>query len=512
MTNEPKIRGEYSGPWLPPRTAGARPWIANLLGWITLLSAIGVSPTQAASVQPPRTEDALHNPHKGFMLWGTSAGSDGLPANHYGSSIFHLYVPWREVEPIDQQFDWAGFESRHIAPIVAAQPNATFVLRLVADYPDGVTSGLTAFYQGGQPERDYPLFLETLHGISGRDYGSCDGDGPGRAPDWDHPQFAVQAEQLVAALGARYDGDPRITAIQVGLLGLWGEWHQSGCESLQPGDSIKARVREAYRVAVTQTPLQTRYPRSPDISGTRFGLHEDYFPSFTASCRYGFPLCSDDGDHSMEWGFAQLNPEARGNWVFSPISGESPLAAQKNAWINDTADIERVLRDYHFSFLGPAGKHEEAGHASVLARLERAVGYNLHVERASWSDPITLGESMQLEVEFSNSGAAPPYHPFRAQLEWVDGAGTTRATRALQGDLREWDGLATRILSASAAAPALQPGSYNLRLRMVDAAAGRPDLILQSGPRDAAGRVVLGSSVLLANPQRVFGSGFESGL
>lgn len=68
-------------------------------------------------------------------------------------------VSGREIEPSDQVFDWAAIEQRHLARISAAYPDASFVLRIVAD-PDGVASGIHGWYLGGDPERDYPLFLE----------------------------------------------------------------------------------------------------------------------------------------------------------------------------------------------------------------------------------------------------------------------------------------------------------------------------------------------------------------
>ncbi|HJU38176.1 MAG TPA: hypothetical protein VJ724_01290, partial [Tahibacter sp.] len=322
----------------------------------------------AVTFAPTPTQDDLNNPHKGFMLWGTTWSPGDEAGNYYGASVYHIYVPWREVETADQAFAWSTFEANHFAPILASDPQATFVLRLVADYPDGVGSGLAAHYTGGQNERDYPLFLEQPPlSIQGTDYASCDGNGPGRAPDWNAAAFRTQAVQLVEAFGARYDGDPRITAIQAGLLGLWGEWHQTGCASLEPGRDVKVAVRDAYVRAFPRTRVQTRYARDPDVVGTNFGFHEDYFPSFTANCIYGFALCDDDGDWNLEYGLTHVAPAARENWRVNPVSGESPMTAQKNAWTNDTADVLTVIGNYHFSLLGPAGKHEEPGFAAALA-------------------------------------------------------------------------------------------------------------------------------------------------
>jgi hypothetical protein len=256
--------------------------LSCLLGLAALF--VGV-PAAGVVFTPARSADDLANPHKGFLLWGSTFARDGGVDNFYAAHIYHLYLPWREIESADQVFDWAGVEARHLDPILAADPQATFVLRLVADYPDGGASGIDHYYQGGSRHRDYPLFLEQPPlSITGTDYSNCDGDGPGRAPDWNAPSFIDQARELVAALAARYDGDPRITAVQVGLLGLWGEWHQSGCPALAPGDAVKTptwcilrtrRCRPAMRAAWTSVaPVSgftrtTFLPSPPTVRGSR---------------------------------------------------------------------------------------------------------------------------------------------------------------------------------------------------------------------------------------------------
>lgn len=44
-------------------------------------------------------------------------------------------------------------------------------------------------------------------------------------PDYEDKNLRRSIKSLVAALGKKYDGDPRIGFITAGLLGTWGEWH-----------------------------------------------------------------------------------------------------------------------------------------------------------------------------------------------------------------------------------------------------------------------------------------------
>lgn len=467
----------------------------RVLACLALATLCLATPTTEAGTAVFADDDTdFGNPHQGFMLWAT--GSFDPADNHYGSHLYHLYLPWREIETSDEQYDWNAFEARHLEPILAADPEATFVLRPVADYPDGPGSGLDLYYAGGDVDRDFPAFLsQPPLNIATHRYASCDGDGPGVTPDWNAPEMQRQLQQFIDAFGARYDGDPRITAVQFGLLGLWGEWHQSGCEAWRPSTQTKALVRERYRQAFQYTPLQTRYARTGDTGEMQVGFHEDFFPSFTTWCVYGFPACDDSGDWNLEWNFSNSNPDAADNWVSAPISGESPLPAQQDAWIDDQADLLRVLRDYHFSFLGPAGKHETPNLDTELLPIKQALGYRFRLRSASWPDTIIKGAQYRLDLELLNDGSAPLYHAFPLELQLLDDQGTLLWRQALDVDLT--------ALPLSQSPTAHQPGfvvvaapvgRYHLTIVIADPdGSGAVGIRFQSRGQDWNGRLALGT-------------------
>ncbi|WP_369935323.1 DUF4832 domain-containing protein [Xanthomonas tesorieronis] len=481
---------------MSPRSASRRLSLAIAC----LLSA---TCAQAGSLTPAVSTQEFDNPHRGFMLWGSSYAADGGVDNFHGAHIYHVYLPWRMIETADQVFDWQAVETHYLQPILNDDPLATFVLRPVADYPDSAGSRIDAHYTGGENERDYPKFLEQAPlSIPFAVRASCDGDGPVRSLDYNNANAREQMRQFVAALAARYDGDPRITAVQVGLLGFWGEWHTSGCEDLQPNAQTRALIRDAYVAAFTRTPLQTRYARQSDVGSAMFGFHEDYFPSFTASCAAfspAMPSCSDDGWWNLEYGLSNEVPAARQNWMVSPISGESPNANQKSTWINRTADIRKLLRDYHFSFLGPAGAHETSGNAAKLGEIKRDLGYRLAVAKVSWPDTQTRGQQATLRLDMSNQGSAPLYQGYHVELHWVAADGSTRARASVAGvALNEVMPGATLSRSASFTVPASLPaGSYALRLALADDAPGRRHIAPQNDGQDSERRLPLGQVQVL---------------
>ena len=478
---------------------------------VALSALLALVPARAGESMPAQSNDDLSNPHRGFLLWGTTVGADGgLPDNHYGASIYQIYLPWREVETADEQYDWDGFEQRHLAPILAEDPNATFVLRPVADYPDSVGNNIHHYYDAEQPERDYPKFLGLAPlNIPGRAYTNCGGDGPGVAPDYNTPAMREQLQQFVRAFARRYDGDPRITAVHVGLLGFWGEWHTSGCPGYEPDATTRALVRDAYTNAFVQTPLHTRYARASDVGGAAFGFSEDFFPSYTAMCNAYTPMlkrCDDSGWWNLEWGYRNEVPAARENWRLNPIGGESPYADQKKLWTDRTADIVKLVRDYHFSWLGPAGQHENTGTAAFRAKLlsiKRALGYEFTVRRVSWADQAVPGAAMPVSLSIENTGVAPLYQVYQAELHWLDAGGVLCAKSVLDYPLTGLLPGAAHSQALQAAVPAtLAPGRYTLKLALADSWPGRRGIAPQNVGRDSAGRLSLGAVDVVAAARR----------
>jgi hypothetical protein len=60
----------------------------------------------------------------------------------------------------------------------------------------------------------------------------------GPSPNYGDPRVLRALEQYIVALGDRYDGDKRIGAIHVGLLGIYGEGHTFPTEGLVPDSSV----------------------------------------------------------------------------------------------------------------------------------------------------------------------------------------------------------------------------------------------------------------------------------
>src|SRR4029079_3197829 len=119
-----------------------------------------------------------------------------------------------------------------------------------------------------------PGFLSGVAKNAYTDYGNT----TSFSPNYDDPALVSAMTNLIAALGARYDGDPRVGFITVGLVGFWGEWHtyrpSCGCDDWMPSVATERRGIEAFNDSFHHTRLLLRFP---DVGwhGEPFGFHDD---------------------------------------------------------------------------------------------------------------------------------------------------------------------------------------------------------------------------------------------
>ena len=52
--------------------------------------------------------------------------------------------------------------------------------------------------------------------------------------------------RAIAALGARFDGDPFVAYVEMGSLVHWGEWHIHEKIGRMPAESIRDQYLQAY--------------------------------------------------------------------------------------------------------------------------------------------------------------------------------------------------------------------------------------------------------------------------
>ena len=69
--------------------------------------------------------------------------------------------------------------------------------------------------------------------------GQLDENGAFWEPDYNDPVFLEKLDHFLAAMAARYDGNPEVAFIDVGSFGVWGEGHLWASTQMEyPGETI----------------------------------------------------------------------------------------------------------------------------------------------------------------------------------------------------------------------------------------------------------------------------------
>jgi chitodextrinase len=413
----------------------AQAWaLAPVPGGVPPRPQAPASPDPSLQAHPLTAAPApLDNPLKGFarFYWPGSDQNTGYP-----HSLTWSYFGLSEVmtDPADcSKINWSLLDSA--LNEIASYGNQAAV-RFYLEYPGG---------SGSHPANAIPRCFDGHVTYRTNTYWST------TSPDYDNPYLLDALGDFIAAFGARYDGDPRIGFIHLGLIGLWGEWHtwpydtDTGGDSypnFMPTDAHAAQILRAYDNAFDETKLELRYPDSAAGAATNLdiGYHDDSF-----CYREGSPLAGVTLPQSLGGaGWAQLqralNVGAENKWITASMGGEVRPEIQTSAfasWPGGSGQVDNMkacIELEHTTWkINEQSMNYPAGDPNVAAAV-RLMGYNLTVDNAYFKN--TANGTTNVGVRISNNGVAPFYYPWTLTLGLKNSAGTVVKTFDTPWDLR----------------------------------------------------------------------------
>jgi hypothetical protein len=335
------------------------------------------------------------NPLKGFCSSPSWAGfCPSACADGIDSSLEFVFVPLKDLlsGPNTFTFD-SGLEPQLKA---AATRDRHLVLRLWLDYPTLATG--------------VPKFL--LPGLQFNNYSEYGG---GVSPDYSNATLISAVVQTIEAMGARYDGDPRIGYIQVGLLGFWGEWHCYPHTSFYADILTENQVLDAFSRSFRITQLQARRPTAKSVT-LRIGYHDDSFAYSTLStvpapapAWYFWPTI-EALDAQEFWRTAAMGGELRPDLQSKIFSAGYIETLYKQGFDTavGTTHASYLLNAYAFTGMYSTEEVRKANHAS------NTLGYELYISAIEiWS----LGSGMvRVGATVESVGAAPFYYDLELGL------------------------------------------------------------------------------------------------
>ena len=342
---------------------------------------------------------AIGNPMKGLAGGPRWSQQSPLP-NSVPSAIEFYNIALDEIMIGDNQFNWTLHDGFLIE---SAGRKMHAVISVYIHWP-------------GRPLRlpphlrDLPLFNTS--------------DGGDLSPNYGDPRLLSALQQFIYAWSNHIDGDTRIAALHVGLLGFWGEGHTYPNNELVPESSTIA-VAQWYRDAFTKTQIQTRYPGSNAVG---FGLYDGSFAYNTLDG-------AANGGVNVNW-FQYPRMIRNGQtdiWKEHMMGGETRPDLQ-NIIFTDTypartenhQDYKECIDALHISYAVHHDAFQNGGYTGNTLRnannIHAYMGYAFYVsEIAATTTSMTNAQDVDVVVSVTQLGVAPFYYDLNLVLQCDNG-------------------------------------------------------------------------------------------
>ncbi len=432
------------------------------------------SATEPRTVTLDEAPSPPDNPLKGLVPYA-SPREDPFP-----HSLEFNYLPMGALMVGPDAYDWTRLE--RLLDEVSSRGHQT-IFRIFLEYP-GQDQGIPQF-----------LLDEGLKVNVWR----RDPEGPFtrrlvvRTPDYEDPNLRRALQNFIAAMGERYDGDPRIGFITAGLLGTWGEWHTYPHSEWFASKAAQREVIDAYRDAFSTTPILLRYPAGPDDYAYAptfrepFGYHDDSFAWATL----------ETGRRDDNWFYmAKLREAGRSaldRWKTHPIGGEIRpelwgVIFDKDPGVPQAQDFLECVETTHATWLMDTGMFREEPSETRYQRavaMVRRLGYDFHVPSLTYEIEDSEDGAIRLDVNVENRGIAPFYYDWSIEYALLDNDGAVVRTIVGEGQLTGLLPDQSRVWTDRIPLSDLEGGRYTIALRAVNPLANGILLRFANATQDA---------------------------
>ncbi len=341
--------------------------------------------------QPSEYEGFLKIPGVGFQTFGRFAEEDqslrDMP--FYSGSAYFRWM-WEQLEPQEGAYNWA-FIDQHLAR--AKENGQTLEFRIMLEWP-------------GEYEVGIPQWLVDK-GVNMR-WTNCENEDY-YSPDLEDPIIREYHEKLIMALGNRYDGHPDLGSVDIGSVGLWGEWHEYCHPELMPSRETRHAIIDLYYQAFPNTPLISlvddkeaiAYAASKGRSAWRGDCWGNYLPDGMGWNHH----------KNSYWPAHELIPDA---WKNGPVALESCYTMK--SWYSEGNAIQQIIDDalaWHATLAHNKSDYIPAEYRTEVERLVKKLGFRLVLRKIDLEDKVEAGSEIGISLEWENLGIAPPYRDFR---------------------------------------------------------------------------------------------------
>jgi len=301
---------------------------------------------------------------------------------------------------------------------------------------------------------------------------ATDKDGEIWQPDFADPLYLMDWGTLVAAAGERYDGHPDLDSVDSSSVGYWGE----GWSPYMPTFEAQKKLVDIWLEAFKHTPLLMNFDEEKALAyGTEHGA------GWRLDCWGDMRTSSDDPFFPAEmldvYPPQVIRAGIQNVWQRSPVSLEAcwvPAYWRQQGW--DLHYIfDQALR-WHVSSVNIKSSAIPPEWKKAFDEFQKKMGYRFILRRMEFPKVVLAGTMQPVHMWWLNAGVAPIYRSYDLALELR--SGTSSAEIRLPVDVRKWlPGDA--VFDGTIHIPeTLKPGSYRLRVALLDPRTGQPAIKL----------------------------------
>lgn len=320
----------------------------------------------------------------------------GYPGTrNFPYSMEFTYIGLRNTMNNINNFNWSELETS--LEQIANRGN-TAVVRFYVDYPQSAIATPQFLIDAGVVMNNYTVY----------------GNGPtqSKSPDYNDLRTMNALTNFIENFGIKYNGDPRISIVQGGLVGFWGEWHNYPLSTeLGMSEANKKIIFEKFIDAFPNTQVNIRQPQT-DVSSAsemKVGYHDDSFLQSTLGPEgwHFWPQVTSAGVNNV--------------WQFHPIGGEIFPDLQATIWQaipNSTGqDFQTCVNTTHATYMLNHAVFDDAigsvTYTNALAQNKK-FGYKFYVNGVKLNE-YQNGE-INVDVRLENRGVAPFYYNWQVEF------------------------------------------------------------------------------------------------
>ena len=452
---------------------------------LILISASALPGQNTKLVRPKEIGAVLVNPGIGFTTLNRFNGdplnpgtrwTEGHPIENFPfngklevtgqplTTISYFRIYWKYVEPEMGKYNWQMMDW---VLRTARERGQTLMLRVAPYGPNEQTEDVPAWYRamvGSEKGRSFPDKWRT---------------------DPEDPRYIKHWTSLVRAFGARYVGHPDLEAVDVSIVGYWGE----GEHTNQLSEPTMRALMDSYLEAFTRTPLlmqpTDRRTNTYALSKCNAGWRADCLGDMR--CTTGRNWCHMFDAYPEDI----VNFGVQDAWRKGPVSLEACGVMQ--GWKNSGYDIDYIIEQslkWHISsFNNKSSAVPEEWRPKVDRWLNR-MGYRFALRRFTYPETVSPVGQLTFTSWWENKGVAPIYRRYPLALRL---RGEKHSEVLLTAaDIRTWlpgDAVYDDAVYIPAGMPA---GEYDLQIGVLDPQTLKPKVKLAIEGIDGEGWYSLG--------------------